>query len=118
QAAGLLPCRVRARSVEGIMPTQTLDPTFRELLRGRCIATLGTENAEGTIHLTAPIRSEYYSRRCFLWISVANYKVLEQIGLILPNALQDFPNLASKLGCSRPVKAIMSVVLRVASRWV
>jgi nitroimidazol reductase NimA-like FMN-containing flavoprotein (pyridoxamine 5'-phosphate oxidase superfamily) len=39
--------------VEEIMPTQTLDPTFRELLRGRYIATLGTENAEGTIHLTA-----------------------------------------------------------------
>jgi nitroimidazol reductase NimA-like FMN-containing flavoprotein (pyridoxamine 5'-phosphate oxidase superfamily) len=35
------------------MPTQTLDPTFRELLRGRYIATLGTENADGTIHLTA-----------------------------------------------------------------
>jgi PPOX class probable F420-dependent enzyme len=39
--------------VEGIMPTQTLDPTLRELLRGRYIATLGTENADGTIHLTA-----------------------------------------------------------------
>jgi nitroimidazol reductase NimA-like FMN-containing flavoprotein (pyridoxamine 5'-phosphate oxidase superfamily) len=35
------------------MPTQTLDPTLRELLRGRYIATLGTENADGTIHLTA-----------------------------------------------------------------
>jgi PPOX class probable F420-dependent enzyme len=35
------------------MPTQTLDPAFQELLRGRYIATLGTENADGTIHLTA-----------------------------------------------------------------
>jgi PPOX class probable F420-dependent enzyme len=35
------------------MPTQTLDPTLQELLRGRYIATLGTENADGTIHLTA-----------------------------------------------------------------
>ena len=35
------------------MPTQTLDPTFQELLRGRYIAALGTENADGTIHLTA-----------------------------------------------------------------
>jgi len=35
------------------MPTQTLDPTFQGLLQGRYIATLGTENAEGTIHLTA-----------------------------------------------------------------
>ena len=35
------------------MPTQTLDPSFRELIRGRYIATLGTENADGTIHLTA-----------------------------------------------------------------
>jgi nitroimidazol reductase NimA-like FMN-containing flavoprotein (pyridoxamine 5'-phosphate oxidase superfamily) len=35
------------------MPTQTLDPSFQKLLRGRYIATLGTENADGTIHLTA-----------------------------------------------------------------
>jgi PPOX class probable F420-dependent enzyme len=35
------------------MPTQSLDPTFQELLRGRYIAALGTENADGTIHLTA-----------------------------------------------------------------
>jgi PPOX class probable F420-dependent enzyme len=35
------------------MPTQTLDSTLEELLRGRYIATLGTENADGTIHLTA-----------------------------------------------------------------
>lgn len=35
------------------MPTQTLDPALRELLRGRYIAAFGTENADGTIHLTA-----------------------------------------------------------------
>ncbi len=35
------------------MPTQTLDPSFQELLRGRYIATLGTEKADGSIHLTA-----------------------------------------------------------------
>jgi PPOX class probable F420-dependent enzyme len=35
------------------MPTQTLDPTFEELLRGRYVATLGTENPDGSIHLTA-----------------------------------------------------------------
>jgi general stress protein 26 len=35
------------------MPTQTLDPTFQGLLQGRYIATLGTENADGAIHLTA-----------------------------------------------------------------
>jgi PPOX class probable F420-dependent enzyme len=35
------------------MSTQTLDPTLQEFLRGRYIATLGTENADGTIHLTA-----------------------------------------------------------------
>jgi PPOX class probable F420-dependent enzyme len=35
------------------MPTQTLDPNLQELLRGRYIATLGTENADGSIHLTA-----------------------------------------------------------------
>ena len=35
------------------MPTQTLDPNFQKLLQGRYIATLGTENADGTIHLTA-----------------------------------------------------------------
>jgi PPOX class probable F420-dependent enzyme len=35
------------------MPTQKLDPAFQELLRGRHIATFGTENADGSIHLTA-----------------------------------------------------------------
>ncbi|MGA8866256.1 MAG: pyridoxamine 5'-phosphate oxidase family protein [Candidatus Sulfotelmatobacter sp.] len=35
------------------MPTQTLDPSFQELLRRRYIATLGTENPDGTLHLTA-----------------------------------------------------------------
>jgi PPOX class probable F420-dependent enzyme len=35
------------------MATQTLDPALQELIRGRYIATLGTENADGTIHLTA-----------------------------------------------------------------
>jgi len=43
----------RARAAEGEMPTQTLDPNLQEFLRGRYIATLGTENADGTIHLTA-----------------------------------------------------------------
>jgi len=35
------------------MPTQALDPTLQELLRGRYIASLGTENPDGSIHLTA-----------------------------------------------------------------
>ena len=35
------------------MPTRTLDPALQELIRGRYIATLGTENADGSIHLTA-----------------------------------------------------------------
>jgi PPOX class probable F420-dependent enzyme len=35
------------------MPTQTLHPSFQEFLRGRHIATLGTENPDATIHLTA-----------------------------------------------------------------
>jgi PPOX class probable F420-dependent enzyme len=35
------------------MAAQTLDPTMQELLRGRYIAALATENADGTIHLTA-----------------------------------------------------------------
>ncbi len=35
------------------MPTQTLDPALQEFLQGRYIAALGTENADGTIHLTA-----------------------------------------------------------------
>jgi PPOX class probable F420-dependent enzyme len=35
------------------MPTQTLDAAFQELLRGRHIAAFGTENADGSIHLTA-----------------------------------------------------------------
>jgi nitroimidazol reductase NimA-like FMN-containing flavoprotein (pyridoxamine 5'-phosphate oxidase superfamily) len=40
-------------ALEGNMPTKTLDPTFQELLRGRYIAAVGTENADRTIHLTA-----------------------------------------------------------------
>jgi PPOX class probable F420-dependent enzyme len=43
----------RTTAAEGKMPTQTLDPNFHDLLRGRYVATLGTENADGTIHLTA-----------------------------------------------------------------
>jgi PPOX class probable F420-dependent enzyme len=35
------------------MPTQMLDPSPQELMRGRHIAALGTENADGSIHLTA-----------------------------------------------------------------
>ncbi len=35
------------------MPTHTLDPALQEFLQGRYIAALGTENADGTIHLTA-----------------------------------------------------------------
>jgi PPOX class probable F420-dependent enzyme len=35
------------------MSTQTLDSNFRELLQRRFIATLGTESADGSIHLTA-----------------------------------------------------------------
>ncbi len=35
------------------MPTQTLDPTLQEFLRGHHIATLGTHNADGSIHLIA-----------------------------------------------------------------
>jgi PPOX class probable F420-dependent enzyme len=35
------------------MPTSTLDPALQALLQGRYIATLGTENSDGSIHLTA-----------------------------------------------------------------
>jgi PPOX class probable F420-dependent enzyme len=35
------------------MATQTLDPNFREMLQRRFIATLGTANADGSLHLTA-----------------------------------------------------------------
>jgi len=35
------------------MPAHTLASPFQELLQGRYIATLGTKNADGTIHLTA-----------------------------------------------------------------
>ena len=35
------------------MPTHTLDPAFTEFLCGRRIATLATENADGSAHLTA-----------------------------------------------------------------
>ena len=35
------------------MPTKALDPALQEYLQGRYIATCGTENADGSIHLTA-----------------------------------------------------------------
>lgn len=35
------------------MPTPSLNPNFQELIRGRYIATFGTENSDGSIHLTA-----------------------------------------------------------------
>jgi PPOX class probable F420-dependent enzyme len=35
------------------MPTQTLNPSQRKFLEGRHIATLATENPDGSIHLTA-----------------------------------------------------------------
>ncbi|MGH9498513.1 MAG: pyridoxamine 5'-phosphate oxidase family protein [Terriglobales bacterium] len=35
------------------MPTKTLDPKLEGLLQRRYIATLGTENPDGSIHLTA-----------------------------------------------------------------
>lgn len=35
------------------MPTHTLSPELAELLRGRHIAALGTQNEDGTIHMTA-----------------------------------------------------------------
>jgi PPOX class probable F420-dependent enzyme len=35
------------------MPTRTLDPAFKNFLLGRYIATLGTQNGDGSIHLTA-----------------------------------------------------------------
>jgi nitroimidazol reductase NimA-like FMN-containing flavoprotein (pyridoxamine 5'-phosphate oxidase superfamily) len=34
------------------MPAQTLDPSFQQMLQRRFIATLGTTNADGSIHLT------------------------------------------------------------------
>ena len=35
------------------MAAQTLDPNFQQMLQRRFIATLGTTNADGSIHLTA-----------------------------------------------------------------
>jgi PPOX class probable F420-dependent enzyme len=35
------------------MPSQTLDPVFEKFLQGRYIATLATENRDGSVHLTA-----------------------------------------------------------------
>lgn len=40
-------------TAEDEMATQSLDPNFHDLLRGRYVATFGTENADGTIHLIA-----------------------------------------------------------------
>src|SRR5271155_4528958 len=40
-------------SCGGKMPTQTLDAKLQKLLRGRSVATLATENADGSMRLTA-----------------------------------------------------------------
>jgi PPOX class probable F420-dependent enzyme len=42
-----------SKPAEAYMPTATLDPKNQELLQGRHIATLGTANEDGSIHLTA-----------------------------------------------------------------
>jgi hypothetical protein len=47
------PPRNQARDAEEKMPIPTPGPNLQELLRGRYIATLGTENPDGSIHLTA-----------------------------------------------------------------
>jgi len=51
------------------MSTQTLDPTLQEILRGRYIAALGTENADGTIHLTAVW---YLFEDGYLWVATSS----------------------------------------------
>jgi PPOX class probable F420-dependent enzyme len=35
------------------MPTQTLDPKFQTFMQGRHVATIATENVDGSIHMTA-----------------------------------------------------------------
>jgi F420H(2)-dependent biliverdin reductase len=35
------------------MPTKASDPSLQQMLRGRHISTLGTQNPDGTIHLSA-----------------------------------------------------------------
>ena len=51
------------------MSTQTLDPTFQDLLRGRHIATFGIENEDGTIHLTAVW---YLFEEDALWVATSS----------------------------------------------
>ncbi len=52
QVVGCFPAKY-GEALEELMPAQTLDPALKELLQGRYIASLGTENPDGTIHLTA-----------------------------------------------------------------
>jgi PPOX class probable F420-dependent enzyme len=52
-SARIAPLVESGKSRRGKMLTQTLDPTLQELLKGRHIATLGTESPDGSIHLTA-----------------------------------------------------------------
>lgn len=51
------------------MPTSTLDAALEQLLQKRCIATLATENADGSIHLTAVW---YLFENGSLWVATSS----------------------------------------------
>jgi PPOX class probable F420-dependent enzyme len=65
------------------MPTQTLDPSLRQFLQRRYVATLGTENADGGIHLTAVW---YLFENDFLFIATSSKTQKARNITLRPNA--------------------------------
>lgn len=86
------------------MPNRTLDPTLQSFLRGRYIATLGTENADGTIHLTA-VWYLFESGRLFVATSSKSRKARN--AMARPNASLMID--ARKPGTERGVTAAATV---------
>lgn len=88
------------------MPAQTLDPSFLELLRGRYIATLGTENPDATIHLTA-VWYVYESGSLFVATSSRSRKARNLVERPKASLMVD----VRKPGAERGVNAAGSVEL-------
>jgi len=86
------------------MPSQTLDPAFQTFLQRRYIATLATENAEGSIHLTA-VWYLFYSGVLFVGTSSKSRKARNSAARPRASLMID----ARKPGSERGVSAAGTV---------
>ena len=88
------------------MPAQTLDPAFQQMLQRRSIATLGTTNADGSIHLTA-VWYLFEDGRLFVATSSKSRKARNVAALPKASLMVD----ARKPGAERGVTAAGSAEL-------